>query len=85
MKIPEIIDTFEKREEWVVKGSKMDDAIESALNLLKNAELGDSANEVRYYKYDSENHRLENILGNDVTTEEIMNFINNECKGSAKC
>lgn len=80
MKLPEIIETFEKREEWVVKNSMMDEAIESALDILKCVEEGffDETETVKYYRYDKENHRLENLLGNDVTTHEILDFINGE-------
>lgn len=32
----------------------------------------------KIYRYDKENHRLENVSGNDSTTQEIENFINGE-------
>ena len=36
----EIIKTFNEREEWVVKGCKMDEAIESALEIIKSLDKG---------------------------------------------
>ena len=72
MSIKEILETFKEREEWVVKGSKMYDAIESAAGILEMLE------ETPYYRYDPENHKLESVCGNEKTTTEIQNFIENE-------
>jgi len=68
MEIDEIFETFEKREEWVVKGSTMDVAIESMLNLFNKPAV----------KYNKENHSLDNVYGGEGTVEEIEKFINEE-------
>jgi hypothetical protein len=70
MEIEEVKELLEKREEWVVKGSSMDLALEKVLKIL---------NEEPMYKYDEENHRLINVYGNNETSQEIMKFIENEC------
>lgn len=66
MTIEEIKQTFKEREEWVVEGSKMYEAIESMLNILENQPM---------YKFNEENCSLDNVYGNKATTQEIKKFV----------